>query len=102
MEHGVDARRLPRGRTSGTQPTTSRQEGAEVAKTFDRGAWVADREAKLSAAKDALERGLRALVTGEDWKESLRALAVLGSLSILRLSFTNAVLVKMQRPGTRI
>ncbi|RKH92964.1 ArdC family protein [Corallococcus sp. AB038B] len=64
----------------------------------DSAKWAAEREEKLAKARESLDAGLRALVTGEDWKRTLNGLAILGPLSISRLSFTNILLLLLQRP----
>ena len=71
-----------------------------MAKLFDKEAWLARKEEKLSEAKVALEEGLNRLQTSEGWQEMLKAMAHLGRLSVGRLSFNNQVLVQSQRPGT--
>ncbi len=68
---------------------------------YDAEAAAAEREAKLSKAREALDAGLTAVVTGEDWRRTLELLAILGPLSVSRLSFGNLLLTALQRPGTR-
>ena len=67
---------------------------------YDREKWVEQKEQKLQAARAALEEGLKALETDEDWKKVLRAMAVTGKLSVGRFSFTNQLLIQIARPGT--
>lgn len=51
---------------------------------------------RAKAAKEALERGLAALQTAEDWKGVLRMAGTLGKLSGRRYSFANQMLLLLQ------
>jgi len=73
-----------------------------MGKAYDREAWAAGQQAKLAQAREALDDGLTALLSGDDWKRALEAMSVAGALSVLRFSFTNALLVQLQRPGTQL
>jgi len=68
-------------------------------KAFDKKAWQEGQEAKLDAAQAALDAGLKALVTSDDWRRMLESMAVLGRFSIRRYSFTNMLLLLSQRPN---
>lgn len=70
-------------------------------KTFDKEQWMADAKVRVEKAKAALEAGLTALHSSEDWKRTLAAMAALGPARLGRLSFRNAMLVLMERPQTR-
>lgn len=70
-----------------------------MAKKFDKQAWQEEQSQKLEAAQAALEEGLRGLVTSDDWKLMLERIACLGPFSISRYSFSNILLLMMQRPG---
>lgn len=71
-----------------------------MAKTFDKEHWLKEKSEKLHAAKAALESGLRALDTSDDWKSLLRSMAHAGALSVMRYSFGNNLLIQLARPGT--
>ena len=70
-------------------------------KTFDKEQWLADTKVRVERAKQALEAGLVALQSSEDWKRTLEAMAALGPARLGRLSFRNALLVLMERPDAR-
>ncbi|HXA69637.1 MAG TPA: hypothetical protein VNW24_04250, partial [Stellaceae bacterium] len=72
-----------------------------MAKQFDKQEWLEKKAVKLEDAREALDAGLKALQTSDDWKHLLEAMAVRGKLAISRLSFSNQLLVMVQRPGTR-
>lgn len=71
-----------------------------MAKAFDKDRWLEEKQQRLDEAKAALEHGLKALVTGDDWKRTLQAMAHLGALSVLRYSFRNQILIQLAFPGT--
>ncbi len=71
-----------------------------MAKAFDKQQWQQERQDKVARAKAALDEGLRALQTSDDWKRMLQACAQLGPASVMRLSFRNNLLVQCQRDGT--
>ena len=70
-------------------------------KKFDVDQWKAERTAKLATAKEALQRGLSAIQTGDDWRALLEGLARLGKFSPLRYSFANQVLLVAQGADLR-
>ncbi len=70
-------------------------------KTFDKEQWLADTKVRVEKAKLALESGLAALQSSEDWRRTLQAMAALGPARLGRLSFRNALLVLLERPHTR-
>ncbi len=70
-------------------------------KTFDKEQWLADTKVRVEKAKQALESGLAALQSSDDWKRTLQAMAALGPARLGRLSFRNALLVLLERPHTR-
>ncbi len=70
-------------------------------KTFDKEQWLADTKVRVEKAKQALESGLQALQSSDDWKRTLAAMAALGPARLGRLSFRNALLVLLERPHTR-
>lgn len=71
-----------------------------MGKTFDKESWLKEKSEKLDAAKAALENGLKALDTSDDWKNLLRSMAHAGALSVMRYSFGNNLLIQLARPGT--
>ncbi len=73
-----------------------------MAKAFDKDSWLAQKEQRLQDAKVALEEGLRALQSSDDWRRMLEGMAQVGALSVGRYSFQNQVLIWQQRPGTRL
>src|SRR4051812_53638 len=72
-----------------------------MAKTYDKEKWLADSKVRVETAKKALEAGLAALQSGEDWKQRLAAMAALGPARLGRFSFRNALLVLLERPDAR-
>src|SRR5690606_22850433 len=72
-----------------------------MAKKFDKQAWQEEQDQKLEAAQEALNAGLRSLVTSGDWEAMLRAMAVAGRFGVHRFSFANFLLLYSQRPGVR-
>ncbi len=70
-------------------------------KTFDKEQWLADTKVRVEKAKQALESGLAALQSSDDWKRTLAAMAALGPARLGRLSFRNALLVLMEQPDAR-
>ncbi len=70
-------------------------------KNFDKEQWLADTKVKVEKAKAALEAGLAALQSSDDWRRTLEAMAALGPARLGRLSFRNALLVLMERPDAR-
>jgi antirestriction protein ArdC len=72
-----------------------------MAKHYDKEQWLDDAKVRVEAAKQALEAGLAALQTSEDWKRTLQAMAALGPARLGRLSFRNALLVLMEKPDAR-
>src|SRR5215470_8134466 len=73
-----------------------------MAKAFDKDSWLAQKEQRLQDAKVALEQGLKALQSSDDWRRMLEGMAQFGVLSVGRYSFQNQVLIWQQRPGTRL
>jgi len=73
-----------------------------MAKGFDKDSWLAQKEQRLQEAKVALEEGLKALKSSDDWRRMLEGMAQLGALSVGRYSFQNQILIWQQRPGTRL
>jgi hypothetical protein len=73
-----------------------------MAQAFDKDSWLAQKEQRLLEAKAALENGLKALQSSDDWRRMLEGMAQLGSLSVGRYSFQNQILICQQRPGTRL
>jgi antirestriction protein ArdC len=73
-----------------------------MAKAFDKDSWLAQKEQRLQDAKVALEEGLKALRSSDDWRRMLEGMAQVGALSVGRYSFQNQVLIWQQRPGTRL
>lgn len=62
-----------------------------------------EREAKIAKAQEALVKGIKEIKSGDDWKETLKRMAVAGKLSPARLSFNNQILVCVQAPtATRV
>jgi hypothetical protein len=59
------------------------------------------RAEKVAAAKEALERGLAALQSGDDWRRMLEAAATLGKFSPGRYSFSNQILLLAQGADMR-
>ena len=49
----------------------------------------AERESKIVKAQEALVKGVKEIKSGDDWKETLKRMAVAGKLSPARLSFNN-------------
>jgi hypothetical protein len=72
-----------------------------MAKTYDKEQWLADSKVRVEKAKAALEAGIAALQTGDDWKQRLAAMAALGPARLGRFSFRNAMLVLLERPDAR-
>jgi hypothetical protein len=72
-----------------------------MAKTYDKEKWLAESKVRVEKAKHALETGLAALQTSDDWKRTLAAMAALGPARLSRLSFRNALLVLLERPDAR-
>ena len=72
-----------------------------MAKTWDKAKWLEDSKVRVETAKKALEAGLAALQTSDDWKRTLAAMAALGPARITRLCFRNALLVLLERPDAR-
>src|SRR4051812_12358959 len=70
-------------------------------KTYDREQWLADSKVRVEKAKAALEAGLAALQSSDQWKATLTARAALGPARLGRLSFRNALLCLMERPDAR-
>ena len=58
----------------------------------------AERESKIVKAQEALVKGVKEIKSGDDWKETLKRMAVAGKLSPARLSFNNQILVAIQAP----
>ena len=58
-----------------------------VAKAFDKDSWLAQKEQRLQDARAALEEGLKALQTSDDWRRVLEGMAQVGALSGGRYSF---------------
>ena len=56
-----------------------------MAKQFDKAKWIEESRVRVETAKKALEAGLAALVSGDDWKQRLTAMAALGPARIGRL-----------------
>ncbi len=73
-----------------------------MAKAFDKDSWLAQKEQRLQDAKTALEEGLKALQSSDDWRSMLEGMAQVGALSVGRYSFQNQILIWQQRPGTRL
>jgi len=73
-----------------------------MAKAFDKDSWLAQKEQRLQDAKTALEDGLKALQSSDDWRRMLEGMAQVGALSVGRYSFQNQILIWQQRPGTRL
>jgi hypothetical protein len=67
---------------------------------YDKEKAAAVSKAKVEAAKAALEAGLTALQTSDDWAKMLTSMAVAGKLSVGRFSFRNQLLVQIQKAGT--
>jgi hypothetical protein len=55
-----------------------------MAKQFDKQEWLEKKAVKLEDAREALDAGLKALRTSDDWKHLLEAMAVRGSPRRLR------------------
>lgn len=73
-----------------------------MAKAFDKDSWLAQKEQRLLDAKVALEEGLKALQSSDDWRRMLEGMAQVGALSVGRYSFQNQLIIWQQRPGTRL
>jgi len=73
-----------------------------MAKAFDKDSWLAQKEQRLQDAKVALEEGLKALQSSDDWRRILEGMAQVGALSVGRYSFQNQLIIWQQRPGTRL
>ncbi len=73
-----------------------------MAKAFDKDSWLAQKERRLQDAKVALEQGLKALQSSEDWRRMLEGMAEVGALSVGRYTFQNQLIIWQQRPGTRL
>jgi antirestriction protein ArdC len=73
-----------------------------MAKAFDKDSWLAQKEQRLQDATTALEDGLKALQSSDDWRRMLEGMAQVGALSVGRYSFQNQILICQQRPGTRL
>jgi antirestriction protein ArdC len=73
-----------------------------MAKAFDKDSWLAQREQRLQDARAALEEGLKALQSSDDWRRMLEGMAQVGAFSVGRYSFQNQLIVWQQRPGTRL
>ena len=56
-----------------------------MAKQFDKAKWIEDSRVRVEKAKEALEAGLAALQSSDDWKRTLTAMAALGPARINRL-----------------
>jgi hypothetical protein len=72
-----------------------------MAKHYDKEQWLADTKVRVEKAKEALEAGLTALQSSDDWKRTLQAMAALGPARLGRLSFRNALLVLLEKPDAR-
>ena len=70
-------------------------------KTYDKEQWTADSRVRVEKAKAALEQGLAALQSSDDWLRTLKAMAALGPCRLNRLSFRNALLVLLEMPDAR-
>lgn len=68
---------------------------------YDKEQWLVEAKARVERAKTALEMGLAALQSSDDWKRTLTAMAALGPARLGRLSFRNALLVLLERPDAR-
>ncbi len=73
-----------------------------MAKAFDKDSWLAQKEQRLQDAKVALEEGLKALQSSDDWRRILEGMAQVGALSVGRYSFQNQLIIWRERPGTRL
>ena len=73
-----------------------------MGKAFDKDSWLAQKQQRLQDAKTALEDGLKALQSSDDWQRMLEGMAQVGALSVGRYSFQNQILIWQQRPGTRL
>lgn len=68
-------------------------------RNYDPVQWHEDKEKRLKSAHEALEAGLKAIESDADWKKMLESMAVLGPLSVGRLSFGNQILLQFTAPG---